>query len=456
MDRGEIAAAAVRPAVGGFVDTHLFEVQVVAIFVAIDRIEQFEGDACKVLGGWHAVKYHGLVARHAGKKIGNRRVTAIDQEGVIPDIHDMAHGDGLDLGKVHHHAVIRLAGGLDDFTDETDFQRITMPVQMTALALVIGYAMAGIELEAAGDLHGNGGNLEARDYSPATSAMPPASGRLSVQDHRRDSAGMTYVYPVVSRRAGGVSVGINLNPNNACNWHCIYCQVPNLKRGGPPPIDMVVLEGELHAMLVQLYEGDFLERHAPPEARRVVDIAFSGNGEPTSAAEFPDAVACVCNMLETRTFGPAGPPRLRLITNGSMLGREAVRRGIANIGKHGGEVWFKVDAVGSAAMRRINGVALQPETVLRRLLQCAALCETWVQTCWFALDGAPPTVAAVDDYLDLLFKARGSLGGVHLYGLARPSLQPEALRLSALPADWLEQQADRIEKKTGLPVRVSP
>ena len=58
--------------------------------------------------------------------------------------------------------------------------------------------------------------------------------RLTVTDHSRDSAGMTYVYPVVSRRAGGVSVGINLNPNNACNWACVYCQVPDLARGTAP------------------------------------------------------------------------------------------------------------------------------------------------------------------------------------------------------------------------------
>ncbi|MBS0311602.1 MAG: radical SAM protein, partial [Proteobacteria bacterium] len=63
--------------------------------------------------------------------------------------------------------------------------------------------------------------------------FPPrnVSAQLTSTNHDRDSAGMTYVYPVVSRRAGGVSVGINLNPNNACNWACVYCQVPNLTRG---------------------------------------------------------------------------------------------------------------------------------------------------------------------------------------------------------------------------------
>ena len=72
---------------------------------------------------------------------------------------------------------------------------------------------------------------------------------LSINDHRRDSAGMRYIYPVVSRRARGVSIGINLNVNNACNWACIYCQVPELKRGGPAKVDLHQLESELHDFL---------------------------------------------------------------------------------------------------------------------------------------------------------------------------------------------------------------
>jgi len=278
--------------------------------------------------------------------------------------------------------------------------------------------------------------------------------QLSIRDHRRDSSGMTYVYPVVSRRAGGVSVGINLNPNNACNWRCIYCQVPDLQRGGPPPIDLPRLGNELRDLLNWLYVGDYLDRHVPPEARRVVDIAFSGNGEPTSAVEFPEAVDLVGRVLDELVL-PA-PPQIRLITNGSLLDRASVQKGIAALGRRNGEVWFKVDAVGVAAMRRINSVAYQPATVLRRLQACGRLCSTWVQTCVFALDGASPDTAAQTAYVDFLDTAKAALAGVHLYGLARPSTQPEAARLEALPADWMEDFAQRIRTHTGLTVRVSP
>lgn len=278
--------------------------------------------------------------------------------------------------------------------------------------------------------------------------------QLTIRDHSRESSGMTYVYPVVSRRAGGVSVGINLNPNNACNWRCIYCQVPNLKRGGPPPIELDRLGNELRDLLNWLYVGDYLDRHVPPEARRVVDIAFSGNGEPTSASEFPEAVALVGCVLDQLALPEH--PRLRLITNGSQLGKPGVQRGIALIGQRGGEVWFKIDAVGAEAMQRINGVALQPETVLRRLRKSGSLCTTWVQTCLFALDGHAPSPDDLEPYLKLIGNAREALAGVHLYGLARPSLQSEAPRLSALPVEWLENFARQIRGKTGLTVRVSP
>ena len=109
-----------------------------------------------------------------------------------------------------------------------------------------------------------------------------SSNTLSTTDHSRDSAGLRYVYPVVSRRAGGVSIGINLNTNNACNWRCIYCQVPELARGTAPAVDLVLLEKELDGFLHELQHGDFMQR-VPVEARRINDIAISGNGEPTSA-----------------------------------------------------------------------------------------------------------------------------------------------------------------------------
>lgn len=287
---------------------------------------------------------------------------------------------------------------------------------------------------------------------------------LSPRNHDRDSAGMTYVYPVVSRRAGGVSVGINLNPNNACNWACVYCQVPNLTRGTAPDIDLAQLEAELRAMLDDILHGDFMRSRVPEGARRLNDIALSGNGEPTSARVFPQVIDLIGRVLaDFGLVGPEGHPespavKLVLITNGSLADRPRVQAGLRTMATLNGEVWFKFDSATVAGMRAANQTRIAPEKHFERLAVAARLCPTWLQTCVFATDGAPPSEAEQAAYLDAVRRIRQEaipVRGVLLYGLARPSMQPQAARLSALPADWLEGFAERI-RAAGLPVKVSP
>lgn len=282
--------------------------------------------------------------------------------------------------------------------------------------------------------------------------MNSSATTLTRHNHSRDAAGLLYVYPVVSRRAGGVSVGINLNPNNACNWHCLYCQVPDLVRGRAPTIDLTRLETELRGFLDELLHGDFLSQRVPEDMRRIVDVAFSGNGEPTSAREFAEAVDLVARLLAEA--GLTLP--VRLITNGSLVDRQAVQRGLAALARCGGEVWFKLDAGSSTRARLINGVGLDPNNVARRLRLCAQLCPTWVQTCVFALDGQGPSEEELDAWFAILADAGVErLQGVLLYGLARPSLQAGAERLSLLPRADMESIAARMKEK-GLRVSLSP
>lgn len=280
--------------------------------------------------------------------------------------------------------------------------------------------------------------------------------QLSTTDHRRDLAGMTYVYPVVSRRAGGVSVGINLNPNNACNWRCIYCQVENLQRGPAPTPDLAVLEEELRAMLSAIVHGDFMANHVPEPLRRLNDIALSGNGEPTTSPRFGEVLQCIGRVMHD--FGLHGRIRVVLITNGSQTLKPPVQAGLRLLAELGGEVWFKLDRGDAASMRDVNQVSLDPQRVLRQLDQAAQACPVWIQSCFFAWDGAEPSQPVVDAYLRLLGRVCEQgipVRGVLLYGVARPSMQPEAARISALSSEWMDSLAQRIHA-IGLEVRVSP
>jgi len=278
---------------------------------------------------------------------------------------------------------------------------------------------------------------------------------LSIRDHDRGRIGKTYVYPVLSRRARGLSVGINLNPNQACNWRCVYCQVPGLIAGNAPKIDLELLEVELREFLDPKVLGKWLEEHAPEGARTLRDLALSGDGESTSAAEFPDVVDLVGKLMHE--FGHAGRVPLTLITNGSLVQQPLVQAGLRGIARLAGRVWFKLDSATDSGMRELNSSALGVEKQRRNLATCASLAPTWIQTMALARKGEALSALEREAYLALirdLVAERAPLKGVLLYGYARPSQQAEAPELAALPAEWMERFAFEI-RAAGLPVELS-
>jgi len=277
--------------------------------------------------------------------------------------------------------------------------------------------------------------------------------QLNTGNHDRNAVGMTYVYPVVSRRAGGVSVGINLNTNNACNWHCAYCQVPNLVRGVAPEIDLKLLHTELTRMLDDIVHGSFMTECVPEACRRLCDVAISGNGEPTSSGAFDQVVIVLVDVM--RQFGLSIP--LRLISNGSYVHKPHVQKGLAQMARHHGEVWIKVDSVTDTGIQRINGIRLDAKRLYRQVVAVSEICPTWIQTCMAAWDGQPPTeheVAAYIEFLRTLKRGAVQVQGVLLYGLARPSLQEEAIHLSVLDEVWMQMTAERI-RQAGFRVKLS-
>lgn len=276
---------------------------------------------------------------------------------------------------------------------------------------------------------------------------------LTVVDHDRGAAGLRYVYPVLSRRAGGISIGLNLNYNQACNWSCAYCQVPNLTRGEAPPLDGPRFEAELATLLSRLSDPAELAALAPEGMREIKDLAFSGDGEPTSCRQFSEAVERAIRQL--KRFQLAGRVNFVLITNGSFVDRPDVQAGLQKMARYKGELWFKLDRGDPAAAAAVNGVKLSIPRQLQRLRAAASVIPTWIQSCFFCVDGTPPPEAEIAEYLSLLSKiaAEGPrVQGVLLYSLARPSLRPGGERLSALSAADFEALAERI-RATGLSVR---
>jgi hypothetical protein len=120
-------------------------------------------------------------------------------------------------------------------------------------------------------------------------------------------------------------------------------------------------------------------------------------------------------------------------------------------------VWFKLDSATDAGQARMNDNRAGVERSRTNLELAARACPTWIQTLVLARDGLEPSAAEQRAYLEFvadLVRRGVPVRGVLLYGLARPSFQPEAPQLSALPAEWLEEFAARIRER-GLETRVS-
>jgi wyosine [tRNA(Phe)-imidazoG37] synthetase (radical SAM superfamily) len=268
---------------------------------------------------------------------------------------------------------------------------------------------------------------------------------LTTTNHDRDAAGLKYVYPVLSRRAGGLSVGINFNTNNACNWRCIYCQVPDLIKGAAPDLDSALLEAELKYFLNDVRHGDFYQRFQVNADNRIIkDIAISGNGEPTSVKDF----ALVINLIGdiATELGVLPESNFVLITNGSLIHQQKVREGLKALHKFGGEVWFKFDSATKEGRAMINETSQSVKSSLENIRISSELCTTKLQTCLFDYSGQGWSVKEKKAYLEALkiIRTTTNIKEVLLYTLARPSMQPEASQLAALPSDILNAVAEEI------------
>lgn len=278
--------------------------------------------------------------------------------------------------------------------------------------------------------------------------------KLTTTDHSRDIAGLTYVYPVISRRAGGVSIGINFNTNNACNWRCVYCQVPDLVRGSAPEMDFELLEQELRFFLKQVLSGEFYEQYEVPEQYRIIkDIAISGNGEPTSLIGFKQAITLIACIATELKILPTS--QFVLITNGSLMHQESVQAGLRIFNNYNGQVWFKLDSATAFGRKKINDSKQATGKVIDNLNSTIRLCETSLQTCMLNFLKASDIELEQQAYIELLVKNKIKVKRIMLYTLARSSLQPEAEHLSKVDEEAMALFTYKL-RNLGYQVSITP
>ncbi|MHB1286703.1 MAG: hypothetical protein ACYCYP_09120 [Leptospirales bacterium] len=291
--------------------------------------------------------------------------------------------------------------------------------------------------------------------------------------HDRSYQDNRYVYPVLSRRAGGISVGINLNPDKGCNFDCVYCQVdrtPSGMTGIDPvhrPTDIPLLLEELDRITEEISSGALFSRApfegVPENLRKMADIALSGDGEPTMVPEFLPVLDALLEHRSRKT-GLLGIP-IRLITNGTGLFRRSTRRALGKRFFPGGaptpqndEVWFKIDAADTESFRRIDQSSIPFDrywsSVSETLLELPVTIQTMVceiQNPRSPFDPLGEWRIQMVEHIRNLLSQGALIREWHLYTVARKTPDPSVLPLSP---EGMECLRLFFQKKIALPIRV--
>jgi len=277
----------------------------------------------------------------------------------------------------------------------------------------------------------------------------------AVRDHARKFSDYTYVYPVISRRSEGLSLGVNLNPDKVCNFDCVYCEVDRRTPGKPAGVVVRQLEMELRDLIRRVLDGGLSEdarfRGLPERLiRDIKDIAFSGDGEPTMIGNFAECAEAVARI---KTEFGLTETQLVLITDAAGLDKADVRKGLEVLDAHQGQIWAKLDAGTESYFKAVNRTRVQFDRILSNLLLTARVRPIIIQSLFLKLHGVPISadeLKAYGDRLNEIVQAGGRIAEVHAYTIARPTPEAYATRLSE---EGLEAVAARIRESTGLRVR---
>jgi wyosine [tRNA(Phe)-imidazoG37] synthetase (radical SAM superfamily) len=276
----------------------------------------------------------------------------------------------------------------------------------------------------------------------------------AVQDHSRTYAAFTFVYPVISRRSGGLSLGVNLNPDKRCNFDCVYCEVDRRTPGRAQQVSLPQMREELQT-LIRLARQGALARDPkfsalPPDlTREIRDIAFSGDGEPTMIPNFAECVQTVASLRHQEGLDST---KIVLITDAAGLDKLDVQRGLGIMDANHGEVWAKLDAGTEPYYRLVNRSHVRLGRILRNLILTARNRPIVIQSLFLRVHGEPMPPGELEAYcqrLNEITRAGGQIREVHAYTIARPTPEPYATRLT-LPE--LNQIANTIRQSTQLPV----
>jgi wyosine [tRNA(Phe)-imidazoG37] synthetase (radical SAM superfamily) len=253
-------------------------------------------------------------------------------------------------------------------------------------------------------------------------AGPPITDEVAYA-YPRDYLENQFVYLVISPRARGLSIGVNVNPIVNCTFQCIYCEVSREKPPTAPHFSIEKVAEELHRTLVLASSGALRQRpryaKLPSDLLQVRHVAISGDGEPTLSSHFLDALLTI---VHRRGMGDLPPFKIVVLTNSTTLDRPEVQHGLDFL-KQTDEIWAKLDGGTQDYLNRINGGTFPLEKIMANILLVARQRPVVIQSMFPAINGEPPSAHEIEQYalrLKTLKKAGAQISLVQIYSAIRP------------------------------------
>lgn len=278
------------------------------------------------------------------------------------------------------------------------------------------------------------------------------------RSHSRHWHRNAYVYPVISRRSRGLSLGINLNPDKACNFDCVYCQVdrtaaPTARQAGftGRRVDPERVRDELAQIIDDVATGALFGEppfsDVPDNMRAIKDIAFSGDGEPTTCKQFRE---CVELTAEIKARAGLSDTKIVLITDACYLTRPEVEAGLKILDANNGQVWTKLDAGTEAYYQRVNRPNYPLKHVMENIIATARARSVVIQSLFMRLNDEPPDEAELQAYVDRfreITEAGGRIEYVQVYTVAR---RPAESYVTPLTDEEVDRIVELVENRAGV------
>lgn len=278
--------------------------------------------------------------------------------------------------------------------------------------------------------------------------------------HSRFWQDNAYVYPVLSRRSQGISMGLNLTPGGECNFRCCYCQVRQEELRPGLRIDLDKMGEELRKGVKEALSGAIFQHppfdSAPESLRRVNDLALSGDGEPTLSPYLERVVHLAAEVRQEalRKYPAAKTLQLVLITNATRLRKPEVLAALDVLAVNNGSIWAKLDAGTAEYYTRVNRSQVDFEEILAGITAGSQKYRMVLQTLFQALDGERLPDAELEAYIqriETILTSGGQLDHIQLHTICRP---PACSFCTPLPKEMLDDFGGKIAERTGVRVEV--